>query len=451
MAEAFSQSAKKENEFINAEALEFLERATDTKAEDELLKGITKNMDSRTKKNIIINNIINQIIKNKQFKKIGNNFVVDNEVLTEQQLQEQIIQKYRNEIITKLSIMESIIQSDVNITTNKIAINQLKQERIMEIETKKKMVNQWNQMSKNLNKQNRKLIDAVYKQGRIESAMQSQANQAMFQKHNISSKFMSIKHNFRMAMNKMNSQNIFNETRIHTAYQRRNMINHHNNKLNLKLLAIEQENADQQAKIELLKQRVKLLEKQLSENKALKDDLRQSIMNMINMIKTAGEKLRTKSKEEQEKFEQEFKKLATDFANELKAQSDINKDAFKKSMDDLIKQMDIDRDLEKKLQDLIISAIDKGNKIDLNIWNEQPPVVDPTTKMPAACGHNMPLGCLGNDWLENKNKFRNKTTGKRDITIFRCNYNGGGAHFCASDGNVGFWEDIEKRTLYEPY
>ena len=446
MAEKVSQSATKENEMMNIAALEFLEITIDKNTENELLKG-TQNMDPTTKRNKILNNIVNKIIKDKQYKKSPDGFyIVGDKKVTEAELKEALFKKYRNEILKQFDILESIIQSDVNITTNKKAIIQLNQERIMAIDTKKKLGNQWNQMSKNLNKQNRKLIDAVYKQGRIESAMRNQANQAMFQKHNISSKFMSIKHNFKMAINKMNSQNIFNESRIHTAYQRRSMINHHNTKLDLKVAAIEQENADHQAKIELWKQRIKLIEKQLAENKALKDDLRQSIMNMINMIKTAGENLRTKSKEEQEKFDKDFKKLATDFAKELKKQGDINQDTFKKNMDDLIKQMELDRDLENKLHQLIIAGLTDANKIDLEIWKEQPPYVDPTSKMPPACGNTLPGDCQGMRWIENGNMFKNISTGVRDITIYRCD---AGGHYCASDGGVGAWTQLG--LIYEPY
>jgi hypothetical protein len=453
MASTLSESTKKqEDELMNVEALEFLEKATNKKNQNKLLTGISTSLTKHEKLARIFSNIIDHFIELKQYKKNKDGFyIVGDSLINKSELERVIANKYRTQILEKMRILESEIKDDVNITKIKLDISTNRQERIMLKETKKNIKSQWNQLSKHLNNQNRKLIDAVYKQGRIESAMRSQATQAMFQKDNISSKFMSIKHNFRMAMNKMTSQNIFNESRIHTAYQHRSMINHHNNTLNLKLLAAEQENADHQAKLELMRQRIKLLQKQLVENQALKDDMKESIRNMINMVQQAGQNLRDKTKQEQEQFVKDFQKLANEIGQGIKtAGKDFDRDV-KQWMNDMIKQIEIDRELEKQLISLINKGIREGNDIDLDIWKSEKPVVDPTTKMPTSCGKNMPEGCLGRDWLENRNNFKNKQTGKQGIKIFRCDYAGGGAHYCASDGNVGFYWVIERQILYEPY
>jgi hypothetical protein len=409
---------------------------------NKYLEGTTSNMTAEQKKLQIIENFGKLHLG---IKKVDNDtYIFNDRKLNREQMLQMMVHFHKEDIKKIFEHIEILNQFKIQIQKKNIQINSNKQQKIILKQKKNNLKNNWKILSKELSKNNRKLIDAYYKQGRIESGMRSQLAQVMFQKQNIHSKFQNIKHNSNMGINKMNALNIINESRKSSAYMYRSMVNNHNDNLFNKLNMSDIDDADAKAKLKLLVERNKLLKQQLDEHSALSDEFKQNVQKMINDMKELAENMKLKMKEEQDKLKIQLGKLADDIKHAIDNAADKFNDDFKKFAADIIKQLDINRQQDQIIIQEIKLEIEKGIDYDKQFIHLIPEEIDPNSLMPPACGKKLPPGCQGTKWALEKQKYRNKHTGTENITMYRCNANG---HYCTSDGGVGEWDS--RMSIYE--
>lgn len=445
MAQAEKETKKISDSTTNVLALNYLNTSTIEKEKNNLLKGITQGMQGDDVKMKIIENLAEQIGMTKNEK---GQYLIRNRIMDKKQMLLYMLEFHRDKIQELIELSKTLNNFEIEISKKNIELNNNAQKKIMFKQKKENIKNNWKKLSKELNITNRKLIDAAYKQGRIESGMRNQLAQVMFQKQNIGSKFQNIRHNFNMAINNMNALNIINDSRARNAHVRRSMINNHNDKKFNSIYKLESDEAAAQAKLRLLKEKNDLLKRQLQENLNLRDDLKKNVLGMIDEMRALTKKLDTKLKSEQEELKKQIAKLAEGIKSELaQAADNFNADLIDFA-NDIVDQLDNGREKEKEVTDDIIIHLEEGNRDDRKIIDVEPVPVNRDTGLPPECGVQKPDKCAGDYWQQLSGKYINRTTNQTDITIFRCMIPAGnnryreGDHFCASDHVTGLYVSL---------
>jgi hypothetical protein len=255
-----------------------------------------------------------------------------------------------------------------------------------------------------------------------------------------------------MALNKLDSHKIFKDSQIHNGYQRRAMIHNHNAGLYQRQIELDISHLDARDKLAELEKHNKLLEKQLLENKALRNDLENGVKAMIKMIKDTGNNQRAMTIEEQKRLTDEIKSNAKRMVDQIRQSGNVVDKSFIDLINDLIKEHDLSNSLIAEMNQLIINELEKGNEIVKEIIDIKPEEI--IHGMPVECDSKKPDGCLGIEWVQEPGKYRNIKTMEEDITIFHCwvdkgyGRHGYGEHYCASDKNpkapkkTGNWDEI---------
>ena len=152
------QSKNQADKTANATALEILNKSTKLEKEkNNLLKGISRNMTATMLKLKIMENIAEQIGMTKK----NENYVFQNKIMDQTQMIKFMLQFYKEQIQQAIQLSKTLFEFNINIDKKNIEINRNKQQKIILKQKKNNIKNNWKILSKELSKNNRKLIDGL--------------------------------------------------------------------------------------------------------------------------------------------------------------------------------------------------------------------------------------------------------------------------------------------------
>jgi len=440
MATSTTQSRKKEDvSQSNIEAVKYLiesENASSTNIQSIITRlNITSNstiIDNRIKlSKYVIESLIENLTKNGTIRIDNGLYIIGGQRFDKKSLISQIATKHRSTISQRVKDLERAIknhqqikQLDVKIYTNKQRIVNIKVETKALQKTRDEMVKQ-------LNTQNKQLIDMAYKQGRIQSGMRAQQARIADEKYTNITKFQQIKQNYQSQQIKHQSLIILRESQIHAANQYRAMNRDNLSRAYQKYLAAEIKHNNDKSKLALLKHRNDLSLKLLEEGKNTRRDLNRNVLDMASMVKQLGLDVRNMTFEQAKRLQQSIKDANARIQGADRTAKTGIIDALNKATIDLTTELSRNGKLAETGIDRLIAAL-----------NAQKPNLDPPKNgMPPGCaGQAVPPGCSGNAWILRTNNATRNSPQMSNIEIYQCNAEG---HFCASDGLQGHWDHVK--------
>jgi len=377
----------------------------------------------------VINKIISDKIKSLDITKNKDLYIYGNKEFTEKQIIKVIAKQYTDEIRKYVQIYENKIKAHLQIQQlDKKIVRDKQQISMITLETMAFQKTR-NSLIKELNTQNSQLIDTLYKQGKIESSMRSQAAKIQFQKDNISAKLQNIKQNYQQQLIKSDSLIIRHESQIQNNIHYRAMIHNHISRQIQNQLSTEIQHKDNLSHVNLLKLQNHILNQQINEHINLKIDLSQNTLKMINILRNSGQNIRDKLHSQSSlnegaiqnanlRIQQAFLKTGTDIMSKLSNMG--------------INIRNVLNTQEEKTKEITNKIIDTMNQSNIDMSKPTPPG---TNKYPLECqGTPVPPDCTGSYWIRKSDLYKNIITGQESIIIHICN---AGGHFCASDRQSG--------------
>jgi hypothetical protein len=402
---------------------------------------ISSNMSEKDIKKLLFRHTLNDQFDRlcSEGKITGSNdvYIMGTQKGTKMQIIRYLMTRYASEIDAKIkNIYDSvkkhyqIIQNKEKKIQNKIAILNIKTQR-------KAVANTREQLVEDLHKRNQGLIDAVYKQGRLESAMRSQQSKFLFQKDKLGAKFQQIKQNYESQIIKNQNQNIRRDLQIQAIHQYRATNRQHLSMMFQKQREIELNNSDQKDKIELLRKKSDILRKLLEENKAIRNDLNKGTESLIELLRRNGLEVRNITQEQAERLQKALTDAAARLQNANKTAANRINDALNTAAQVLKGTINAAGAAERKAIDDIIDALDKGTQPDKDMAD----ILDKPRPPPNLAPDGMPWNCksapCGGSWqLQATNARSRRYPQDGPITIWRCSF---GAHFCSSNDEHGDW------------
>jgi len=415
---------------MNTSAVEFLKKSEKENKSDiqsiisqlKLTRNISKDILLLKLSKFVIDKIISNKIKTSDISESNGLYTYGNKEFSKDQLIKVIAKQYSSEIKKYVQIYENKIKAQLQIEQiDKDNLRDKQHISMISLDTKNLQKTR-NSLIKELNTQNSQMIDTLYKQGRIESSMRSQAAKIQFQKDNISVQLQNIKQNYQQQLIKSDSLIIRHESQIQNNNHYRSMIHNHISRQIQNLLSTEIHHKDNQLHLNLHTLQNQILNQQIMEHINLKNDLNQNTLKMINILRSSGLNIRDKIHSQSIlnegaiinanlRLQSAFKQTGTDIISKL-ASMGI----------DITNVLNAQNDKTKEIADRIIDTLNKPNHPGSN-------------KLPLECqGTPVPSECQGSYWKKEEKLYININTGQDSIIVYICN---AGGHFCASDRNSG--------------
>jgi hypothetical protein len=284
----------------------------------------------------------------------GDLFIMGSSKGTKMDIIEFLIETKKNEINEMVNDLYDSVQKNYQVIQNKITINIDKQNVLFLKKENKALQQTRSNLVEDLHKRNQKLIDAVYKQGRLESGMRSQQSKILFQKDNLGTKFQQIKQNYESQIIKNQNQIIMRDLQIQANEQYRAKNRHHLSLMFQNQRKAEIDDFDQKDKIELLRKRNALLLKLLNENKAIRGDLNKGTANIMELMRRNGLDVRNITQEQAARLQSALTDAAARIQGATQAAKDKINDDLNKAANRLNGTInDVGRAQIKAIDDII--------------------------------------------------------------------------------------------------
>jgi hypothetical protein len=367
----------------------------------------------------------------------GDSFIIGSRKGTKMEIIEFLIQTKKDEINALVNDLYDSVQKNYQVIQNKIQINTNKQNVFFLKKENKAFQQTRRQLVEDLHKRNQKLIDAVYKQGRLESGMRSQQSKILFQKDNLGTKFQQIRQNYESQIIKNQNQIIMRDLQIQANEQYREKNRHHLSLMFQNQRKAEIDDSDQKDQVELLQKRNALLLKLLNENKAIRGDLNKGAANIMEILRRNGLDVRNITQEQATRLQSALTDAAARVQGANQAARDAINAAFNKATNQLNGTInDAGRAQIKAIDDIndLLQNMRKRDADMNDILNKpRPPPKLAPDGMPWSCKEPP---CKGTWKLITRNAKSIMHPNDGLVTIWKCSY---GGHFCASNDEHGDW------------
>jgi hypothetical protein len=454
----FSLSAKsqtQQNKNVAMGKLRIKEEDNKYKTISSLIRklGISPNMSDIAIKAKIFEYYMNDQFQKKLDERIitgsGPLYIFGNQKGTKLEIQKAIYNQTSEKINQNVrDIIDSVKKNFENIRMD--LGNNIDKQKILNIKTQKKAAAiTRGKLVEDMQKRNQGLIDAIYKQGRLESAMRSQQSKFLFQKDILGAKFQQIKQNYASQIIKNQKISIMRDLQIQAIHQYRATNRQHLSMMFQKQQKIELDNSDQKDQIELLNKKNEILRKLLEENKAIRGDLNKGTESLIELLRRNGLEVRNITQEQAERLQKSLADAAARLQNANKTAADKINNALNKAAQDLNTAINSAGAAERGAIDAIIDALEEGKKTDRDtdeIFDKPRPPPPPPDLAPDGIPWNCKNAPCNSPWRFVSSSARSKRYPEQGpITIWRCAL---GAHFCSSNNEHGNWTNGLGQWIY---
>ena len=304
----------------------------------------------------------------------GDFFIMGSSKGTKLEIIEFLIKTKKDEINAMVNDLYDSVQKNYQVIQNKIKININKQNTLFLKKENKALQQTRGNLVEELHKRNQKLIDAVYKQGRLESGMRSQQSKILFQKDNLGIKFQQIKQNYESQIINNQNQIIMRDLQIQANEHYRAKNRHHLSLMFQNQQKAEIDDSDHKDKIELLRKRNDLLLKLLNENKAIRGDLNKGTANIMELMRRNGLDVRKITEEQAARLQSALADAAARIQGATQAAKDRINDALNQAVNRLNGTInDVGRAQIKAIDDIIDILNDsKRRDADMNDILDKP-------------------------------------------------------------------------------
>ena len=302
------------------------------------------------------------------------------------------------------------------------------------------------QLVSKLEQKNNELLQTAYKQSKLESQMRTELSQQQFQQQNIGVKYEQLKQGLQGQVLQKEAQIAQREEQIQTAISQQMQNKNNFNTLQQQFEATKLKHKDAEQQKQVLEQQKRLLERSnqiasqtLQQTRELRQDINNNFRDMTNLVNDLGKAQIDAIQKASQQTQEEIKQSAIqNKAGQEAIISAINENAsqlssLNQNFNNLNNSLD---NLNASVQNLSKDITKMGEKVPPPPPGV-PPGCNPAILQSLNCGDGVNAAWDLNPKYQN---IQNKQSGQTGINIFICK---AGGHFCASDGNYGYYNGAE--------